>query len=128
MWFAVSSVTMLILAGLVIDGGGQVHTQQHDDDLAAQAARAGAEALQAAPAIEGTSATIDPTNARAAAQRYLNAAGLTGVVTLTHRDTLTVTVHDSYQTQILGLIGVTHLDVTATASAHLIRTLGGNPR
>ena len=40
----------------------------------------------------------------------------------------TVTVHDSYETKFLDLIGITDLPITSTATAHLVRTLGGNPR
>jgi Flp pilus assembly protein TadG len=127
-WLALSSFVMIFLVGLAVDLGGQVHAQQRDHDLAAQAARAGGEEVQAAPAIEGQAVTIDAGSARAAAERYLHAAGVTGTVDITGGDTLTVIVHDSYRTEFLGLIGISHLDVTSTATAHLVRTLGGNPR
>ncbi len=42
--------------------------------------------------------------------------------------TLTVTVHDQYDTKFLGLMGINRLSTTSTATAHLVRTLGGNPR
>lgn len=127
-WLALASFVMVFLIGLAIDLGGQVHTQQRSHDLAAQAARSGGEEVQAAPAIQGQSATIDVTTAKTTAEHYLAAAGVTGSVTITGPDTITVTVHDSYQTKFLGLMGIDHLDVTSTATAHLIRTLGSNPR
>ena len=127
LWLALSSFVMIFLVGLAVDLGGQVHAQQRGHDLAAQAARAGGEQVQAAPAIEGNAVRIDAADARAAAQHYLSTAGVTGTATITG-DTLTVTVHDSYQTKFLGLIGINHLDVTSTATAHLVRTLGGKPR
>ena len=127
-WLALSSFAMVFLVGLAVDLGGQVHAQQRGHDLAAQAARAGGEEVQAGPAIEGRALAVDAVNARAAAQQYLRAAGVTGTVGVTGGVTLTVTVHDSYQTKFLGLIGVTDLGVTSTATAHLVRTLGGNPR
>lgn len=127
-WLALSSFVMVFLVGLAVDLGGQVHAQQRGHDLAAQAARAGGEEVQAAAAIEGRTVVIDAANARAAAQAYLEAAGVNGTVTVTSGDTLTVTVHDSYQTKFLGVMGINHLDVNSTASAHLVRTLGGNPR
>jgi Flp pilus assembly protein TadG len=127
-WLALSSFVMIFLVGLAVDLGGQVHAQQRGHDLAAQAARAGGEEVQAAPAIEGQAVTIDAASARAAAEQYLHAAGVTGTVDITGGDTLTVIVHDSYRTEFLGLIGISHLDVTSTATAHLVRTLGGNPR
>lgn len=127
-WLALSSFVMVLLVGLAVDLGGQVHAQQRAHDLAAQAARTGGEQVQAAPAVEGQSATVDAAGARTAAQRYLEAAGVTGSVSVTGGDAITVTVHDTYQTKFLGVIGISHLDVAASATAHLIRTLGGNPR
>ena len=127
-WLALSSFVMVFLVGLAVDLGGQVHAQQRGHDLAAQAARTGGEEVQAAPAIEGQAADVDVAAARTAAQRYLDAAGVAGTVTVTGPNTITVTVHDSYRTKFLGLVGINHLDVTSTATAHLIRTLGGNPR
>ena len=127
-WLALSSFVMVFLVGLAVDLGGQVHTQQRGHDLAAQAARAGGEELQASRAIQGRALAIDAATARAAAQRYLAAAGVHGTARVTGGDTLTVTVRDTYQTKFLGLIGITHLDVTSTASAHLVRALGGHPR
>ena len=47
---------------------------------------------------------------------------------LSPRLPLSVTVHDTYDTKFLGLIGITHLDVTSSATAHLVRTLGGTAR
>lgn len=127
-WLALSSFVMVFLVGLAVDLGGQVHTLQRDQDLAAQAARTGGEQVQAAPAIQGHGATINATAARDAAQTYLDQAGITGTVAITSPDTITVTVHDSYQTKFLGLIGINRLDITSTASAHLIRTLGASQR
>jgi hypothetical protein len=127
-WLALSSFVMVFLVGLAVDLGGRVHTLQRDHDLAAQAARTGGEQVQGAPAIQGQSATVDTSAARTAAQHYLDAAGITGTVTITGPQTITVTVHDSYPTKFLGLMGINHLAVTTTASAHLIRTLGGTQR
>ena len=127
-WLALASLVMMLAVGLAVDLGGQVHAQQQAHDLAAQAARAGGEQLQAAPAIQGTGATIDPTAAIAAANSYLSAAGVTGTVTVTGPDTITVTVHTSYTPTFLTAIGINHLTVTGTATAHLIRSLGGQPR
>ena len=69
---------------------------------------------------------INPAAARTAAQRYLEAAGVTGTVAITDGTTITVTVKDSYDPQFLGLIGINRLDVTGTATARLVRTLGGS--
>lgn len=125
-WLALASFAMIFLIGLAVDLGGQVHAHERAHDVAAQAARAGGEEVDGGPAIQGSGLTINPVPARAASQNYLDQAGVSGTVTLTGGNTITVTVHDSYHPQFLGLIGIHRLDVTGTATAHLIRTLGGS--
>lgn len=124
-WIAVSTFVMMALVGLAVDLGGQVHTQQRAHDLAAQAARTGAEQVQAAPAIQGRYARIDTAAARVAAQEYLEAAGVDGTVSVTGGNTISVSVTDSYYPRFLTFMGIKQLDVTGTASARLVRTLGG---
>ena len=48
-----SAFVMMVLVGLAVDLGGQVHAKQRAHDIAAEAARTGGEQVQAAPAIEG---------------------------------------------------------------------------
>ena len=124
-WIALASFVMMALVGLAVDLGGQVHAQQRAHDLAAQAARAGGEQVQAAPAIQGRYVRIDTAAARGAAQDYLDVAGVDGTVSVTGGDTINVTVSDSYDPRFLPFLGIKQLDVTGTASARLIRTLGG---
>ena len=128
LWLALSSFVMIFLVGLAVDLGGQVHAHERAHDLAAQAARAGGEEVDGGAAIQGRALSVDPAAARMAAQRYLDAAGVRGTVAITKGNTITVTVHDSYDPQFLGLVGINRLDITGTATAHLIRTLGGNQR
>jgi Flp pilus assembly protein TadG len=127
-WLALSTFIIIFLAGLVVDLGGQVHTQQRAHELAAQAARAGGERVRAAPAVAGTTTAVDAALARSAALDYLTAVGTHGDVAITSEDTMTVTVRETYRTQFLGLIGLHRLDIEASATAHLVRTVGSNPR
>ncbi len=127
-WMVTASFVMMVLVGLAVDLGGQVHAKQRADNIAAEAARTGAQQVQAAPAIEGRYVSIDTAAARAAAQQYLSAAGVVGTVKITGGDTIVVDVTDTYSPKFLGSIGVGDLTVTADASARLIRSLGGNER
>lgn len=124
-WLATSSFVMMMLVGLAVDLGGQVHAQQRAHDIAAQAARAGGQRVEAAPAIEGRFVSVDTAAARSAAKAFLAAAGYEGKVVITGGDTITVTVTDAYSPKFLGIIGIGDLDVTSEASARVVRTLGG---
>jgi len=125
-WLAVSSFVMMILVGLAVDLGGQVHAKQRAHNIAAEAARTGGEQVQAAPAITGEYVAIDVVAARRAAEDYLSASGVMGTVRVTGGDTITVNVTDTYTPKFLGFIGVGDLTVTSQASARLIRNLGGS--
>ena len=124
-WIVTSSFVMMMLVGLAVDLGGQVHAKQRAHDVAAQAARAGGQQVQAAPAIVGNFLAIDTAAARRAAEEYRAAAHVSGTVTITGGDTITVDVTDVYRPKFLSLLGIGDLTVTGEASARLIRTLGG---
>jgi Flp pilus assembly protein TadG len=124
-WLVTASFVMMMLVGLAVDLGGQVHAKQRAHDVAAQAARTGGEQLQAAPAIQGDYLAVDTVAARRAAENYLRASGVTGTVTVSGGDTITVNVTDTYTPNFLSFIGIGDLNVTGEASARLIRSLGG---
>jgi Flp pilus assembly protein TadG len=127
-WLAVSALVMMMLVGLAVDLGGQVHAKQRAHDIAAEAARTGGEQVQAAPAIQGDYVAVNPIAARHAAEDYLAAAGVSGTVTISGGDTITVHVTDTYRPTFLSFIGIGDLNVSSQASARLIRSLGGNER
>jgi len=124
-WLVTSSFVMMMLVGLAVDLGGQVHAKQRAHDVAAQAARAGGQQVQAAPAIEGHFLAVDTAAAKQTAEEYLDAAHVSGTVTITGGDTITVDVTDVYNPKFLSVIGIGDLTVTGEASARLIRSLGG---
>lgn len=127
-WLVTSSFVMMMLVGLAVDLGGQVHAKQRAHDVAAQAARAGGQQVQAAPAIQGQFLAVDTAAAKQAAERYLAQADVSGTVRITGGDTITVDVTDTYQPKLLSVIGIGGLTVTGEASARLIRSLGGSER
>lgn len=125
-WLVAASFVMMMLVGLTVDLGGQVHAKQRAHNIAAEAARTGAQQVQAAPAIEGRRISIDAAAARTAARHYLAAAGVTGTVTVSGGDTITVAITDTYTPKFLGVIGIRNLTVTSDASARIVRSLGGS--
>ena len=127
-WVVTATVVMVTLVGLAVDLGGQVHAQQRAHDVAAQAARAGGQQVEAAPAVEGRYVALDTAAARRAAEQYLAAAGVEGTVSITGGTTLVVRVTDIYEPTFLSMVGIGDLTVTGDASARLIRTTGGVER
>jgi hypothetical protein len=106
---------LLLMAGLVVDGAGQLRAAGRADRLAAEAARA---AVQAAD-TRGPALTLDQPAAARAARAYLAAAGVTGTVTTTGPRTVQVTVTVPGHYLILGLVGAADYTATGQAAATL---------
>lgn len=126
-WLVTAAFAMSMLVGLAVDLGGQVHAQQRAHDLAAQAARTGAEEVLAAPAVEGRYARIDRTAAVRAARTYLAHSGVAGAVRV-RGSRINVRVTDTYHPRFLGIVGINRVQVHGSAEAALVRTLGGETR
>lgn len=125
-WFALSTFVMIVLVGLAVDLSGQIHAQQHARNVAAQAARVGGQELNAPVGIRGTGAHANTALAVNAAQAHLNAAGLSGMVSLQSGGTrLVVTTSDVYSTKFLGIIGIGSMPVTGSAEARIVRAVQG---
>jgi Flp pilus assembly protein TadG len=119
-FMAMSALAILMVMGLLVDGGGALNASNRATSLAQEAARTAGEQLDPAQAIEGTAITIDPEAARAAALNYLANANVQGDVQITDGgQTLTVTVRDTYATHFASLFGVGTIRVDGTATAHL---------
>lgn len=119
----VLTIAVLAMIGLSVDGGGKIRALQRADHLAAEAARAAGQALQAPQAIQGGPKVIDPDAAVTAAHAYLAAAAVTGTVTVwPDRRHVTITVTITYQTRFLALVGIDTLTATRHATAVLVTT------
>ncbi len=108
-------VPLLALVGLVCDGGRAMAARQAAATEAADAARAGAAQVSVA-ALRSGSLAVDPSMARRAAFAATVAAGHPGQVVVSGGQ---VSVRVSYRvpTLLLGLVGVTSIDVSASATA-----------
>ena len=126
-WMVTAAFAMSILVGLAVDLGGQAHAEQRTHDLAAQAARTGAEEVLAAPAIEGRYAHIDTAAAGRVAQSYLTRSGATGTVRV-RGNRIHVQATDTYRTRFLSIIGITSVRVRGDAEAEVIRSVNGVER
>lgn len=114
------------LLALVMIGGGRVRATQRAYYIAAEAARAGGQVIDAGSAIEGGPKRLNPTAARQAALNYLTAAGATGTVVIVDDETIEVTASvvfsDPTGLPMMGEIGnQTRLwTATGTATATLV--------
>ncbi len=108
-------VALVALLGLVVDGGAAMAAHQAAVDEASQAARAGAGAVSV-DALRHGSLTLDAPAAVREAQAFTEAAGHPGTATVSG-NVVTVTVEYRMPTTVLGIVGVSWLPVSATASA-----------
>ena len=108
-------VAMFALMGLVLDGGAALSAQQAAIDEAEQAARAGAGALSV-DALRAGSIQIDPRAAVAAAEAFTVAAGHAGTATVSG-GVVRVEIHYRIRTDILSMVGIMTLPVSAVATA-----------
>ena len=112
----VFAFALVLLAGLVIDGGLAFAAKVQAIDEAQAAARAGAQAIDI-PLFRSTGEVVlDPAAATQAAESYLAASAHTGTVRV-HGDQVTVTVSITQPMQVLSIAGLGHLTVTGTGSA-----------
>ncbi len=125
LWIALTTFTIIICIGIAVDLGGHVHAQQRARNIAAQAARTGAQEVTAADAIRGHTPRVDNAAAHRAAATYLTRAGVTGTVTVRAGGYLDVTVTDSYTPMFLTSLGVGTLTVTGESTARLVRAVQG---
>ena len=123
--FAVVMVTALLLvAGLVLDAGLALSVKVQALDTAQAAARAGAQQLNLAVYRSTGVAELDPARADQVARDWLASAGVNGDVAAT-TTIVSVTVRRASRTQLLHLIGIRELNVSATASARAVQGVTG---
>lgn len=127
-WLALAASAMILCVGIAVDLGGQVNAQQRVRDIAAQAARVAGEEVAAAQAVRGETPQVDAVAAKAAADAYLQQAGVAGTITVQGGNVLEVTVTDSYQPIFLSSLGIGPLQVTGTSTARLVRAVQGTER
>jgi Flp pilus assembly protein TadG len=121
---AVLAVALLALGALVFDGGQILTARREANNLARQAARAGAQQLDVAQARAGTF-TLDPAAADAAARAYLTDQGISPASVRVIGDRVEVTVVLVQPTRLLSILGIEERTVTATASARAARGVTG---
>jgi Flp pilus assembly protein TadG len=126
-------VVLMIVAGLVVDGGRAVNARAAAFDAAEQAARAGANQLDAGTLRAAGEVVLDPAAAQAAAVDNLVARGYDAArVTVTTTGTeVTVAVREDVPTVLLSLAFISSFEVegvaTARAAAGIAEEITGAP-
>ncbi|AEB42230.1 MULTISPECIES: pilus assembly protein TadG-related protein [Micromonospora] len=128
-FLAIALVGVLAIIGMAFDGAGQLRTLQRAENLAAEAARAGGQAIDLATAIEGGPKQINRRQARRAVADYLAAAGASGHTVsfpvVDGETQIRVRVSVTYRRAMLGLFGFSNtVTVSGEATA---RPLTGLP-
>lgn len=111
---------LLLMGGLVFDGGKTLTAKRQAINEAEAAARAGAQSLDTSAYRTTGVVSLDPAAARQAALAYLSATGDSGTVQV-QGDEVRVTVTHIEPTSILSIAGVRQFTVTGTGVAHAVR-------
>ncbi|MBT0772251.1 hypothetical protein KIH74_25120 [Kineosporia sp. J2-2] len=113
------AVVLLVLAGLVVDGGLAINARQRVTDDVEQAARAGAREIQVDTLRADGTVLVDPDAAQAAAARFLAARDYPASGVSITADTGHVAVRATIEqkTALLSLIFFNSFTVTAQGQA-----------
>lgn len=122
--WAVLALALFVLGGLVHDGGEILTARREADNLARQAARAGAQALDE-NSVRAGAAVLDPPSAEAAARAYLDRRHLVPAGVVVTDNDITVTVALTQPTPLLSLVGIGSRTVMARATARSARGVVG---
>lgn len=112
---AVVVAALLLVAGLVVDGGAKVSAARTAQAAASAAARAG---VDAGATSRAAGARVDVGAVTAAARGVLAERGAAGTVAVVG-GRVTVEARVSTPTVFLGLIGISRLDAAGSASSEL---------
>ena len=109
-------VALIFVIGLVLDGGYVLAAKRQAANVAAQAARAGAQQLDVGRLRSEDVDALDVVAAEAAAEAFLAKVGKEGEAHATE-DEVTVTVHMERKLLILGIGGLADVTVHGTGQA-----------
>jgi hypothetical protein len=130
-FLAIALAGMLMVIGLAYDGAGRLGALQRAHNLAAEAARAGGQAIDRAQAIEGGPPQINVADAIAAVDAYREDAQVTGPPPTfstgpNGEPLIHVEVAITYDNKFLDVFGFEDTTtVTGTATAVLLTTPDG---
>lgn len=123
----IMTITLIFVAGLVVDGGQILNAKREAANVAESAARAGAQAVDEDAVRAGAQTRLNDRQAIARAETFLAASDVQGTATVTG-NTVNVTVTARQPMLILGIGGLGGVTVHGAGSASPIRSItGSNP-
>lgn len=126
-FFAITVVGVLVLVGLIVDGGSKLRATQRVDEVAAEAARSAGQVIDLPTAVAGDGARVDVAGAVAAANAYLSAADVAGTVAVsTDGASIEITTTAQSPAVFLAAIGIPTLTVTGHARVQLVQAISGS--
>ncbi|WP_240489950.1 TadE/TadG family type IV pilus assembly protein [Actinomadura atramentaria] len=120
MYVVLFAPSVLLLAGLLVDGGLAIHARQRAADIAEQAARAGANQIDEAALRRTGKPVLDPGRARSAACAMVTEYDASARPLSCDADTghVRVAVQLTVRSQILGIVpGLGSFTMTSSATA-----------
>lgn len=118
------ATALLMVSGLLYDGGQVLTARREAFAVADNAARAGAQALDVGTLRTSGTTRLDPMAASEAVRRYLDRVGHTGTV-LVDGDRIEVVVSVTVDMHLLSAVGLVTRTVTGTGQARAVRGITG---
>jgi Flp pilus assembly protein TadG len=121
MFTAIFAVFVIMLAGLLVDGGLAIHARERAADIAEQAARAGADDIDVAELRRTGEPTVNEDTACGKAQQLAAsyADQVTGWGCVPESDQVSVTITIKVRLQLLSIVpGLGAFTMTSKATAH----------
>ena len=115
-------LALLLVAGLVIDGGNVLAARREAANVAESAARAGAQGIDINAARTARGVELDPAAAETRADSYLTQTGYRGTASVQGNEVL-VEVTITQRTFLLGLAGIASITVHGRGDAQAVRAV-----
>lgn len=116
-WVAVFLPALLVVLGLVVDGGRAFVSRRDLQNLADGAAAAAAMQIDTTTYATSNVVQLDPSRAQAAAEEYLGAHPAVSATVTVEATSVEVTVRERWPTVFLKLFGIQSVTMTARATA-----------
>jgi len=124
-WTIMVMAALTLIVGLAVDLSGQVNRMRLASDVAAQAARAAGQQLDADTYTATGDVEVAAARAKTAAINYAKASGMNATARIESGTELVVDVTTDYEPVFLSAFGIGTQHVTATARVRVVKALEG---